>query len=332
MKRTHDQMSRESHHPPACNSRRPSSSSSSSTSRGNNANPSSSSSVFGNIRLPSGFTLPGPRSSYDMRRPAMSRPQPPPPGPNSHSPTPAPPPPPPPPPQQDFIDLTEESSSPVPEFVLPPEHTPDPLLRRPPTLHRYRTPPRRHPLAHSSDIIDLSEESDSRPMPPNTAHRSGSPEIQFLSSRTRSRSVSIDDRQSTLRPPVRYNRPQDVDEPAPWAPPQLPGLPDFGIGAMLERARDQLVGWEMFNRNGDFQIPNMMDFQTVGFDLDFPDRQPPVAPRLPTYEAPGPARPGFKRSPKDGDVLVCPICDDELGTGESDTKRQVWVVKACGHV
>lgn len=321
MKRTHDQMSRESHHPPACNSRRPSPSSSS-TSRGNNANPSSS------FMLPSGFTLPGPRSSYDMRRPAMSRPQPPPPPLNLHSPTPAPPP----PPQQEFIDLTGESSSPVGEFVLPPEHTPDPLLRRPPTQHPNRASPRRHPLTLSSDIIDLSEEGDSRPMPPNTARQSGSPEIQFLSSRTRSRSVSIDDRQSTLRPPVRYNRPQDADEPAPWAPPQLPVLPDYGIGALLGRARDQLVGWEMFNRNGDFQIPNVMDFQTVGFDLEYPDRQPPVAPRLPTYEAPEPARLGFKRSPKNGDVLVCPICDDELGAGESDTKRQVWVVKACGHV
>ena len=255
----------------------------------------------------------------------MSQAPPPPLQPTYHSPVP-----PPPPPQQYVIDLTEEPSRPAGDFVLPPEHTPDPLLRRPPSGHAHRRSPRRRPLTLSSDFIDLSEEDDRRATRP--ARQSGSPEIQFLSSRARSRSVSIDDRQSTLRPPLRYNQPQDPDEPAPWAPPQLPGIPDLGIGALLGRARDQLVGWEVFNRNGDIQIPNFMDVQTVGFDWDYPNRQPPQVPRLPTYDAPKSPRAGFKRSPGEDDVLVCPNCDDELGTGDGEVKRQVWVVKACGHV
>jgi hypothetical protein len=52
----------------------------------------------------------------------------------------------------------------------------------------------------------------------------------------------------------------------------------------------------------------------------------------PTYEEPPPAREGFTRSAEEGDVVVCPNCDGELGVGDTDEKRQVWVVKGCGHV
>ncbi|KAI9793846.1 MAG: hypothetical protein M1816_007098 [Peltula sp. TS41687] len=55
-------------------------------------------------------------------------------------------------------------------------------------------------------------------------------------------------------------------------------------------------------------------------------REPP-----PRYDPPEPARQGFTRSPKEGDMVVCPNCDDELGTGDTEEKRSVWFVKACGH-
>jgi hypothetical protein len=78
-----------------------------------------------------------------------------------------------------------------------------------------------------------------------------------------------------------------------------------------------------------------LDFRFAGFDMGFDmgdhphDRadtaSPPVIP-------PSAAPEGFTRSPAEGDDLVCPNCDDELCTGDSDLKKQVWIVKGCGHV
>ena len=56
---------------------------------------------------------------------------------------------------------------------------------------------------------------------------------------------------------------------------------------------------------------------------------PPAAPALAPLP---PARDGFTRAPKEEDVLVCPSCNDELTLGDNEVKRQVWVIKACGHV
>ena len=80
---------------------------------------------------------------------------------------------------------------------------------------------------------------------------------------------------------------------------------------------------------GRFQPPGALDFDIVPFNLHH-NGQP--VPPLPVYEAPPPPRPGFTRSPTEGDTVVCPNCNEELGIGEDDTKRQVWVVKKCGHV
>lgn len=52
----------------------------------------------------------------------------------------------------------------------------------------------------------------------------------------------------------------------------------------------------------------------------------------PSYEAPPAAPPGFTRSPAENDYLICPNCNDELTEGDDDVKRQVWVVRGCGHV
>lgn len=77
------------------------------------------------------------------------------------------------------------------------------------------------------------------------------------------------------------------------------------------------------------------DYHATGFDmgLDFDDlHDEPVPPPAPTYEAPAKAAQGYTRSPQEEDSLVCPNCGDELCNGETEQKRQVWIVKHCGHV
>lgn len=80
-----------------------------------------------------------------------------------------------------------------------------------------------------------------------------------------------------------------------------------------------------------------MDFEAIGFDLGIDldleeHRHSPPRPASPPREPLPSARTGFTRSPKEDDVCVCPNCQEELCTGEDEVKRQIFVVKACGHV
>lgn len=81
---------------------------------------------------------------------------------------------------------------------------------------------------------------------------------------------------------------------------------------------------------GGMPMPGFMNYETVAFDLGHGD-EPPQQP-VPKYDPPPPAADGFTRDPTEEDTIVCPNCDDELAVGDSEEKRQVWVVKACGHV
>lgn len=74
-----------------------------------------------------------------------------------------------------------------------------------------------------------------------------------------------------------------------------------------------------------------MNFEMVGFDLGMGGGGGP-APPPPTYDPPEAAPDGFTRSPNENDPLVCPNCEEELCVGETEQKRQVWIVKGCGHV
>jgi len=80
-----------------------------------------------------------------------------------------------------------------------------------------------------------------------------------------------------------------------------------------------------------FRLPGDLDFEAQAFQFGVHDDAPHVV-SDPGYAPPRPARPGYTRTPKEDDVVVCPNCDDELGTGDSDLKRQVWFIKKCGHV
>ncbi len=83
-------------------------------------------------------------------------------------------------------------------------------------------------------------------------------------------------------------------------------------------------------RSGTFMAPRL-DFDMVAFDLGIPGGRA-AEPPPPTYDAPRKAPEGFTRSPEEKDVLVCPNCEHELCCGPDDVKKQVWIVKSCGHV
>ena len=77
------------------------------------------------------------------------------------------------------------------------------------------------------------------------------------------------------------------------------------------------------------RVPRDLDFESQGFRLgrESPPRRLPAS-----IKPPAPARIGFTRSPREEDEIVCPNCGGELGGGEGEMGRQVWVVKSCGHV
>ena len=50
------------------------------------------------------------------------------------------------------------------------------------------------------------------------------------------------------------------------------------------------------------------------------------------YKAPAPPKEGFVRTFGEEEILVCPLCNEELSTGKKAEDQRVWVVKQCGHV
>lgn len=212
------------------------------------------------------------------------------------------------------------------------------------------------------------EQEDAR----RAAAPSGSPEIEFISSRpidpprrqdppTFSRNNSDEDEvefvgENTL-PESQRRRPANFDF-------MLGLLDDPELGevnhlrarierrANAERQRQATVDRVMQrirragpippprNRRGHIHqgflgfLPPDLNFNVVGFNLGFnhENENDGPAPSPPTYDAPEKAPQGFTRSPEEKDVLVCPNCEDELCVGESELKKQVWIVKNCGHV
>jgi len=76
----------------------------------------------------------------------------------------------------------------------------------------------------------------------------------------------------------------------------------------------------------DDNVPMQLDLSATGFRT--PDMTRPVL----SYQRPIPPAEGFTRIAKEDEIVVCPNCDHELGTGDDPVKRQIWVAKPCGHV
>ena len=258
------------------------------------------------------------RDGLDLRRPIMSRPQ------------------------SSVIDLTDLPDSPPP----PQNHVP--------RSSRANRPPR-----FSRDIIVLDAENDQTEGA--VVVRDGSPEVEVLSSRTTQDPrlpVRARARTATLRPylarPDRSRRIEDpphliqymrnmfhnrhhrtsaqVGRPGTMAVVEVnemgePFNPSPGSLNSLFFDDPDDEGMFVHQTTG-FQLPRDLDFDVAAFPMGGHIPQPPA----PTYDAPPPPRDGFTRSPTEDQEIICPNCGDELGLGEDDIKRQVWVIKMCGHV
>jgi hypothetical protein len=217
---------------------------------------------------------------------------------------------------------------------------------------------------------DFPMETDNAPTAQNHAHQdpASSPEVTFLRARAISpRVLNADATQPTNRPPNRLNplgniAPIEiVDDEDDFVivreriVPDVPrhrldqflenftgAMPDarqlrraFGDAMRMQR-RARVIGQRAPPaRGGGRFVPPVMDFGQVAFDLGYPprmmepeEREPSPIPNLP------PVPEGFTRNPVEEDVLVCPACECELSVGEleEEVKRQVWMVKKCGHV
>ena len=80
-----------------------------------------------------------------------------------------------------------------------------------------------------------------------------------------------------------------------------------------------------------FQRPRL-NYEAQGFELigAAPSSPPPRS--TSPYKPPRAANPGYTRKVEEDEIVVCPHCGDELGTGDDELKQQIWVVKQCGHV
>jgi len=292
-----------------------------------------------------------PRDGYDYRRPVSS----------TRSSTSA----------NHVIDLTSDDESTAAPAVAPtplPQVQPQPQPQPRPQPNMASVPLPRF----GREIIDLS--ADTSPVQnthPQHARTSSSPEVQFVSSRQRSRTEQRPaqpppflDPYPEQRRPVQELLLDDSEDDiiiagersgvnllAPLGAHRRPELrtlaqriyegsrvsgPVRAAYAAMMRMPD-LFG--AVNNDGDNTRPNhilgiggpaFMNYETVAFDYlrNGDDVQLPA----PKFDPPPPAPEGFTRDPTEEDTIVCPNCEEELAVGESEEKRQVWVVKACGHV
>jgi hypothetical protein len=217
---------------------------------------------------------------------------------------------------------------------------------------------------YSQEIIDLSADSPeatTRPLPhterqtrsANTQTDEGrSPEVEFLSVRPVLPAPPSNTRPSAPDPfMLHFGRGpdratiDDDDEVEITGQRPLPGTARRHLFAFMPMLRQVTQGGRpgvrarvIFQGAGPglpgglhFEAPDM-DFRMAGFDLGFDMGEDRADTASPPIIPPSAAPEGFTRSPAEGDELVCPNCEEELCIGDSDLKKQVWIVKACGHV
>ncbi|KAF2490085.1 hypothetical protein BU16DRAFT_169855 [Lophium mytilinum] len=253
----------------------------------------------------------------------------------------------------DVIDLTADDAGPS----RPPEPIETASIRasRPPRYHRE--------IIDIEDLDDVPGQTSSH-RPENTAQGPESPDVEFISART------IDPPRRPPPNPNHYHADIDLTDDDDFLralehPHHDERANPFTAGAieLVQRRMGNMMRLEGFRqgfvgaggaelrrvlgiggaargpqlrtarRQGNvvqFAAPEL-NFAAVGFDLGV-DRERPPPPPPPTYKKPDPAPKGFTRSPVEDEVLICPNCRDELCTGDSDLKKQAWIVKGCGHV
>jgi hypothetical protein len=256
---------------------------------------------------------------------------------------------------QEIIDLTEDGSGQPGRMV-------DPTLVPRPYDRPIGTPPARR----VRDIISIDDLDDTAGGQINT----GSPELEFMFSRTLLPTTMPYSRphgagpQGTQRsgsppPPSFPSLSQMTGGQPSWAEWRNHGqrrlrfegteellrqrirhqetLPRVPHGRLHAQLMEELLHRDpMFmNANPDMDLPDQLNFIAQGFAMG-PGGQAAgnarARPPPPTYDPPSPPRAGYTRAPKEEDILLCPNCEDELGVGEDELKKQVWVIKKCGHV
>ena len=255
-------------------------------------------------------------------------------------------------PRQEVIDLTGDGTgqpSGPPNRIVP---RPMPrLLRSPPppivpdviSIDDHDDVARGHANARSPDLeIMFSRTLLPTTMPYARPHGAGPPGAQeSVDSPTRSatnhshsnslRTSWAEWRNQGRRPAVSvgdlYRQRQRQQE-------SLPRVPHGRINAQI--VEELLNRDSMFmNANPDIDLPDQLNFIAQGFAMG-PGTQATgnarTRPPPPTYDPPSPPRAGYTRNPKEEDILLCPNCEEELGVGKDEIKKQVWVIKKCGHV
>lgn len=209
----------------------------------------------------------------------------------------------------DVIDLTNEPDSSPSRFTERQQGSDSatPRRRRLPRFGR-----------EIMDVVDLEDDDDEEEGErSNPAISDTSPEVEFVGSTTRTLPVpssGITAHASHLYRMLVSGQ-QSFARQIPWA------------GRLLRRPpQDVDTVWIGDGSDGG------MGF-SINLDMEYPrSASTPVHARPEnTYKPPSPPPEGFTRSIGEDDVVVCPNCDEELGTGD-EVKQQVFVVKNCGHV
>lgn len=259
-----------------------------------------------------------PGDGYDFRRPVMA---------TASAPTSSPPPL---PHQENVIDLTDEPDNPLSD--RPPQ---TPLRHR---AGRTSRPPRfgRNIMA---DVVDLEEE----PSITHEPQQFSSPEVQFLGAQirhaegTRGNDMGYRNRDA-LPPPLRGSSLVDMirrirgnGPPSSYLRREEALREEFDLRsrslahALPTNLAPLWIGERPIQVDIEEDFPIELDYRTAGFGAG-ETRQTPA------YVAPTAPPPGFTRTVGEDEVVVCPNCDHELGTGDDVLRRQIWVAKPCGHV
>lgn len=217
----------------------------------------------------------------------------------------------------------------------------------PPPAQTSRNPPQ--------VFIDLSNDEDQPANPPQELQQlmgprrtSNSSDIVFVGARV-STPPPVNPSSDNRHPFVRTRLPtpgphRDRRQPRNMAaPPPLPGR-GGGLPNFIRRTTQTIFGAlnQPFHPNQHaIALPAPLNDDLEIIDLNYGQAAFPMQDRgsetpQPTpgeaYKEPPPIPEGFAGDIEEDGVYVCPLCDEELATGNTEEKQQVWVVKQCGHV